>query len=104
VLAAAAGAATVSPTPAARRAIIEAFGDPAAAAPCLSVRLAASNHAYAAVRFRATQRCGRWGFDGRNVLARDRAGRWNVLFEGSSYECPLPRIPRQVQRDLGVCH
>jgi hypothetical protein len=101
--AAVAGAATVAPTPAERSAIIHAFGDPAAAAPCLIVRLAASDRDYGDVRFRTTRSCQRWAFNGTNVLRRGSAGRWSVLFEGSSYPCPVPRIPRQVQRDLGVC-
>jgi len=103
VLAAAAAAATVAPGHAERSAIIRAFGDPAAAAPCLIVRLAASDPDYADVRFRMTQACARWGFNGTNVLERGSAGRWSVKFEGSSYRCPVPAIPRTVQHDLGVC-
>jgi hypothetical protein len=86
-----------------RSAIIAAFGDPAAAGPCLIVRLAASDHAYGDVRFRNTHSCQRWGFNGTNVLKLGSAGHWKVLFEGSSYHCPLPKIPVQVQRDLSVC-
>jgi hypothetical protein len=102
-LASVATAATVAPTTAERAAIIKAFGDPSAAGSCLTVRLAASNHAYGEVRPRLTQTCQRWAFNGTNVLKRGSAGRWNVLFEGSSYHCPVARIPRQVQHDLGVC-
>ena len=103
VLASVAAGATVAATTAERTAIIKAFGDPAAAGPCLIVRLAASNHDYGDVRFRLTQTCQRWAFNGTNVLKRGSAGRWSVLFEGSSYHCPLARIPRQVQHDLSVC-
>jgi hypothetical protein len=102
-LAATAAAATVTPTASERTAIIRAFGDPPAASPCLIVRLAVSNHRYADVRFRPTTRCQRWGFDGTNVIGATSAGRWKVLFEGSSYRCPVAHIPRAVQRDLGVC-
>lgn len=101
-LASAALAATVAPSASERAAIIHAFGDPKAASPCLIVRLAASNHRYGDVRFRHTTRCERWGFDGTNVIARAGA-RWRVLFEGSSYRCPVAHIPGAVQRDLGVC-
>ncbi len=52
-----AAGATVSPTPAQTAAIIKAFGDPKAAASCLSVRLAASNHNYASVRVRTVRSC-----------------------------------------------
>ncbi len=103
VLASVASAATVAPTAArAQLAIIHAFGDLAAAGSCLIVRLAASEHAYGEVRPRLTQTCERWAFNGVNVLKRGTAGRWSVLFEGSSYRCPRPGIPRQVQHDLGV--
>jgi hypothetical protein len=102
-LASVAGAATVAPTTAERAAIIEAFGDPPAAGSCLIVRLAASNHAYGEVAPRLKKSCLRWAFNGVNVLKRKSAGHWTVLFEGSSYHCPRPGIPRQVQHDLGVC-
>jgi hypothetical protein len=103
VLASGAGAATVTATAAERAAIIKAFGDPPTAGPCLIVALAASDHAYGEVRPRLTKACERWAFNGVNVLKRGTAGRWSVLFEGSSYHCPVARIPRSVQRDLGVC-
>jgi hypothetical protein len=95
--------ATVAPTPAERAAILKAFGDPVAAAPCLITRLASSNHGYGTVRFRAKNSCRQWAFDGKNVFKRGKHGHWSAAFEGSSYRCPLPRIPRQVQRDLGLC-
>jgi hypothetical protein len=102
-LASGAAAATVAPTPAERSAMIRAFGDPASAAPCLIVRLAASNRDYGEVRPRLTQSCSRYAFNGVNVLERTAGGRWRVLFEGSSYPCPVARVPRAVQHDLGVC-
>jgi hypothetical protein len=94
---------TVPPTPAQRVAILKAFGSRGAPARCLRVGLAASDHAYATVHFRPVAGCGRWGFNGVNVVHHRRAGGWKVSFEGSSYSCPRPRIPRQVQRDLGIC-
>ena len=94
---------TVAPTRAQRAAILKAFGDPGAPARCLPVGLAASNHAFARVRYRPRTGCARWGFNGVNVLRKQRSGRWKVVFEASSYSCPRPRIPRQVQRDLGIC-
>jgi hypothetical protein len=69
----------------------------------MSVRLAASNHNYARVRPLRSTSCVRWVFNGTNVVKRTSASHWKVLFEGSAYACPLARIPRQVQRDLGVC-
>ena len=103
VLPSEAAAATVAPSASARAAIIHAFGDPKAASSCLIVRLAASNHRYADVRYRHTSRCQRWGFDGTNVIGPAGGVRWKVLFEGSSYRCPVAHVPSGVQRDLGVC-
>jgi hypothetical protein len=94
---------TVAPTTAERAAIIKAFGDPPAAGSCLIVRLAASNRNYATVRFHAARRCTKYAFNGVNVLKRRTDDHWKVVFEGSSYRCPIARIPRQVQRDLGIC-
>jgi hypothetical protein len=71
---------------------------------CLVVRLAASNHAYATVRFRRNRSCERrWAFNGVNVEKRGRGDRWAVAFEGSAYRCPVARIPREVQREFGIC-
>jgi hypothetical protein len=94
---------TVAATPAERTAMLKAFGDRGPAWPCLSVRLAAADRDYGTVRVRARRGCRRWVFNGTNVLRRYRRGRWRVLFEGSAYRCPLPRIPLRVQRELGVC-
>ena len=102
-LASAAAAATVAPTTSERAAIIRGFGDPTAASSCLVVRLAQSDRRYGEVQPRLGSRCARWAFNGVNVLERESDGRWKVLFEGSSYRCPVPRIPRGVQKDLGVC-
>ena len=96
-------AATVAPTATQRTAILKAFGERRAGWRCLVVRLAASNHNYATVRFVRSTRCRRWAFNGINVIKRKTDNHWKVLFEGSAYACPLARIPRQVQRDLRVC-
>ena len=98
-----AAAATVSPTPAQKAAIIKAFGDPKAASSCLTVGLATSNHNYAAIRSRTVTRCQKWAFNGVNALKRVKDNYWKVVFEGSAYHCPVAHIPRQVQRDLGIC-
>ncbi len=102
-LAAGSDPSTVAPTSSQRAAIIKAFGDPSAASPCLKVQLAASNRAYATVRPKLTKACQRWAFNGTNIVKRVRGNRWKVAFEGSSYRCPRPAIPRQVQHQLGVC-
>jgi hypothetical protein len=96
-------AGTVSATPAQKAAIIKAFGEPKSASSCLTVRLAASNHNYATVRVRKLRSCRKWAFNGVNVLKRVRDSRWKVVFEGSSYRCPVAHVPRRAQRDLGIC-
>jgi hypothetical protein len=103
VLPAIAVAATVSPTPVQKAAIVKAFGDPKSAISCLTVRLAASNHNYATVRFRTGRSCRKWAFNGVNALKRAKGRHWKIAFEGSAYRCPVAHIPRQVQRDLGIC-
>jgi hypothetical protein len=95
--------ATVAPSKRERAAILNAFGASHAAWPCTTVRLASSNRAYATVRPLGGKSCVRWAFNGMNVIRWGRGSRWRVLFEGSAFGCPLSRIPRQVQRDLGVC-
>ena len=97
------GAKTIAPTKAQRAGILKAFGDPPAASPCLIVRIAASKHNYGTVRFSTTKKCLKWAADGVNILKHVNTNRWRILFEGSSYKCPLARIPRSVQPDLGVC-
>jgi hypothetical protein len=102
-IAAGAGAKTVAPTRAQRAGVLKAFGDPPAASPCLIVRIAASQHNYGEVHFRTTRKCLKWAFNGVNVIEHVNGTRWRILFEGSAYKCPVARIPRSVQRDLGVC-
>jgi hypothetical protein len=94
---------TVAPTSTQRAAIIKAFGDRPAASPCLKVQLAASNRRYATVRPKLTKACQRWAFNGTNIIKRVQGNRWKVVFEGSSYGCPRPGMPRQVQHELGIC-
>lgn len=94
---------TVAPSNKQRVAILKALAVPKSGWGCMKVRLAASNHGYATVRFLGSKRCLRWAFNGMNVIKRKRDNQWAVLFEGSAFACPLSRIPRQVQRDLGVC-
>ena len=100
---AASKASTVAPSATQRSAILKAFGERRAGWPCMTVRLAASNRDYASVRPSFSKACQRYAFNGTNVIKRTSDNHWKVLFEGSAYACPLAKIPRQVQRDLGVC-
>jgi hypothetical protein len=94
---------TVGPTSAQRAGILAAVGDPPAAAPCLNVRIAASNPTYGTVLFSSRRSCTRWIANGVSVYHRVRGNHWRVVFASSSYRCPVPHLPRSVQRDLGVC-
>ena len=53
--------------------------------------------------FRTTKSCRRWAFNGLNIYKRGKNNHWKIVGGGNAYRCPLPRIPRQVPRDLGVC-
>jgi hypothetical protein len=100
---AAASGATVEPTAQDRAQILASFGDPPAAARCLTIGLAASDHSYATVVYDSgSASCVRYGFNGLNIL-RDTGGSWRAVFEASAYACPVAHVPRSVQRDLGVC-
>jgi hypothetical protein len=74
-----------------------------AQAACLTARVAVSNHNYATVRFDTAKSCQKYAFDGVNVLKQGTHDRWKVLFEGSSFSCPLPKIPKSVQHNFGIC-
>ncbi|HEY6398016.1 MAG TPA: hypothetical protein VIX82_11235 [Solirubrobacteraceae bacterium] len=87
---------TVTPTPAERAGILKAFGDPPAAAPCLKVRLAVSNRKYGTVRFRMRKSCRRWIANGVSIFKRGKHNHWRVAFAGSTWTCPLARIPLPV--------
>jgi hypothetical protein len=69
----------------------------------MMVLLAASNHRYATVRPHSNRACTKYEFDGKNVFKNTSDNHWKNVFEGSSYKCFLPNIPKQVQRDLAVC-
>jgi hypothetical protein len=98
----AAAAATVPASPHVAAAVVKGFGDPPAAVHCLEVLVSASNPDYAAVTF-DPKRCNRFTFNGVNVLHRAAVGDWRVVFEASEYRCPIPQIPKAVQRDLHIC-
>ena len=98
-----AGPLTIAPSAGQRTAILHAFGDPAAANGCLTVRLASASPKYATVRLRQLRSCRMWAFNGVNILERVKPAHWRVVFEGSAFRCPLPAVPRRVQRDLAVC-
>jgi hypothetical protein len=95
---------TFPPTDAQRAAILKAFGSRSTAqSNCLVALLAASNHNYGTVRAHVNRACTKYQFNGVNVFKRTTGNHWKQVFAGSSYKCPRPNLPRQVQRDLAVC-
>jgi hypothetical protein len=72
---------------------------------CLRIRISTVNRRYASVYIRNARRsCRRWAADGVAVYKRGRA-RWRFVVAGSAFECPVPKVPRRVVRDLGIeCH
>jgi hypothetical protein len=98
----------VAAPPAVRAAILKAWAHGTVLSrghkACLNVWLAASNHDYGTVRFRLTKTCERrYAFNGIEIFKRGNDDHWRYVGGGGAYHCPLPRIPRRVQRDLGVC-
>ena len=94
---------TVTPTSAQRSGVLKAFGDPPAAYRCLVVRVAASNHRYATVRFSRARSCEHWLANGVSIIEHTKGDRWRIACEASADSCPLRHVPLSVQRDLGVC-
>jgi hypothetical protein len=95
---------TFPPTDAQRAAILKAFGSHSKAqSNCMNVLLAASNHKYATVRPHFNHTCTQYEFNGTNAYKNTSDDHWEQVFAGSSYKCFRPNIPRQVQRDLGIC-
>jgi hypothetical protein len=69
---------------------------------CLKIRVSTVNRRWSAVRLRLAKRsCQRWAADGVAVYRR-RSGRWRFVVAGSAFECPVPKVPRRVVRDLDI--
>jgi hypothetical protein len=104
VLLALAGAPSIAqadraPTERERAGIAKAMGVPKR---CLRIRVSTVNKRWSATSIRnARRRCARWAADGM-ALFRKRNGRWRFVTAGSAFDCPVPDVPRRVQRDLDV--
>lgn len=68
---------------------------------CLRIRVATVRPGWASVRFRMppSDSCMRYAADGVSVWRR-RDDVWRHRFAGSSWSCPIPKIPEDVRKDL----
>jgi hypothetical protein len=73
---------------------------------CLRIRISTVSERWAGVRFRLDKRsCDRWNADGIGVFKRRRASRpgpWRFVTAGSSFDCPVPKVPSRVAADLKI--
>lgn len=74
-------------------------------ASCLNIHVSTVNEAFASVHIRnGKASCRKFQADGVAVYKKNGA-RWKFVTAGSSFSCPVPKVPRAVARDLGItCH
>jgi hypothetical protein len=68
---------------------------------CLKIRVATVRKGWASATLRAPLKrsCQPYAADGVAVLRR-RDDVWRMRFAGSSWSCPIPRVPEEVRMDL----
>jgi hypothetical protein len=68
---------------------------------CLRIRVATVRSGWASVKFRSRlpDSCLEYAADGVSVW-RKRDDVWRQRFVGSSWSCPIPRVPEDVRKDL----
>ena len=94
------GEARRKPTSKERAAIARAMDRPAR---CLFIRVSTVSRRWASVRLRNRKRsCARYAADGVGVFRKRKDGRWRFVTAGSAFDCPVPNVPRRVQRDLRI--
>lgn len=91
-----------TPTAAESKAIATAAKVPAR---CLKIRVSSVDDAYAGIWRRNLKKgCGKYQADGVAVFKKGHHG-WKFVTAGSSFECPVPKVPRAVAKDLKIaCH
>jgi hypothetical protein len=69
---------------------------------CLRVRISTVNERWARANVRNRKAsCAEHAADGIALFKR-RAGTWRFVTAGSSFDCPVPDVPRRIARDLDV--
>lgn len=85
-----------------KRAIARVFNAPPK---CAKVFISTVDRRWASYQFNAKKidvsPCEQAAADGIAVL-RKRNGRWRFVTAGSSFECPVPDVPKRIARDLRV--
>jgi hypothetical protein len=75
---------------------------------CLIIRVSTKSRSWtwAGVRFRLTDSsCNKWNADGIGVFKRRRTrphGSWRFVTAGSSFDCPVPKVPSRIAKDLKI--
>lgn len=93
-------AADRKPTKGERAGIATAAQVPAS---CLKIRVSTVNEAYAALHIRNLKRsCTKYQADGVAVYKRKQSGAWKFVTAGSSFSCPVPKVPKRVAKDLDI--
>jgi hypothetical protein len=70
---------------------------------CLAIRVSTVNTRWAKIRLRNLRKsCQRWAADGVAVYKRRKDGSWRFVTAGSSFDCPVPKVPPKVVTDLHI--
>jgi hypothetical protein len=90
------------PTTAERTALGKAVGTPGR---CLKIFVSTVNEKWARAEFNGKKfdvpSCKAHAADGIVVL-HHRHGKWRIVTEGSSFECPVPDVPKRIVKDLKI--
>ena len=98
-LAPSAAVASRKPTATERAALAQAMEAPAR---CLAIRVATVRRGWASAKFRRFKgKCAKYASDGVTVWRR-RDGVWRHGFAGSSWSCPIAKVPEVVRSDLNL--
>jgi hypothetical protein len=74
-----------------------------APARCLKIRVSTVNTRWARMQLRLRREsCQRWAADGVAVYKKRKRGGWRFVTAGSAFECPVPKVPRRVVKDLDI--
>ncbi len=89
-----------------KRAIAQVFNAPPK---CAKIHISTVNQRFATYRFNPrkfnVKPCEQVAADGVAILKQRRSGRWRIVTAGSAFDCPVPKTPRKVVKDLRVqCH
>jgi hypothetical protein len=90
------------PTKAERASIAAKFDVPGK---CLKIFVSTVNHRWARMEFNGKKfddpDCRPHAADGVVVIHR-RHGRWKIVAQGSSFDCPVPDVPKRIVKDLKI--